>query len=255
MPEAILEMPNLYIIAGCNGAGKTTASFTLLPEILDCKEFVNADIIAAGLSPFNPESMALPAGRLMLQRMKELMQAKVDFAFETTLATRSYVSLIEKAKAIGYTVSLLFFWLDSPEMAQQRVYQRVQQGGHHTPHEVISRRYGRGLHNLMSLYTAVCDQWIVVDNRDTQPQEMMLGTSHDTIPAWEALPQHCHTHLWRTTDNSALKILSGKIMQGLKVAMRQLVETNAAVNRELVIGDKKGRISRVSARDLLHTIR
>ena len=104
-------MPKLYIIAGCNGAGKTTASYTVLPEMLDCREFVNADEIAKGLSPFNPESVAIDAGRLMLQRMDDLLIAGEDFAFETTLATRSYVKFIDQAHAMGYFVSLLFFWL------------------------------------------------------------------------------------------------------------------------------------------------
>ncbi|SKB46183.1 Zeta toxin [Parapedobacter luteus] len=105
-------MPNLYIIAGCNGAGKTTASYTILPEILDCREFVNADNIAAGLSPFNPESVALEAGRIMLARIRELIDEYVDFAFETTLATRSYVSLIKGAKKKGYSIILVFFgWI------------------------------------------------------------------------------------------------------------------------------------------------
>jgi predicted ABC-type ATPase len=119
-------MPNLYIIAGCNGAGKTTASLTILPEILNCREFVNADNIAAGLSPFNPESVAIEAGRLMLSRIHELMKTGVDFAFETTLATRSYVSLIREAHQIGYRVTLLFIWLDSPETAMQRVADRCK---------------------------------------------------------------------------------------------------------------------------------
>src|SRR6202012_6260973 len=114
-------MSNLYIIAGCNGAGKTTASFTILPEMLNCKEFVNADNIAAGLSPFNPESVAIEAGRLMLARINELMKARVDFAFETTLATRSYVSLVKTARDAGYKVTLLFMWIDSPVTAMQRV--------------------------------------------------------------------------------------------------------------------------------------
>ena len=113
-------MPNLYIIAGCNGAGKTTASFTILPEMLSCKEFVIADGIAAGLSPFNPESVAIEAGRLMLSRIRELMGAGVDFAFETTLATRSYVSLIKAAQNVGYKVALLFIWIYSPITARDR---------------------------------------------------------------------------------------------------------------------------------------
>jgi predicted ABC-type ATPase len=114
-------MLNLYIIAGCNGAGKTTASFTILPEMLSCREFVNADNIAAGISPFNPESVAVEAGRVMLSRIQELMKGRVDFAFETTLATRSYVSLVRSAQEAGYKVTLLFIWLDSPETAMRRV--------------------------------------------------------------------------------------------------------------------------------------
>ena len=114
-------MPNLYIIAGCNGAGKTTASYTVFPEILDCKEFVNADSIAAGLSPFNPEGVAMEAGRIMLQRIDQLMLENVNFAFETTLAARSYVSLIKSARENGYEVTLLYIWLSSPRIAKERV--------------------------------------------------------------------------------------------------------------------------------------
>ena len=119
------ETRQLYIISGCNGAGKTTASYTVLPEILLCKEFVNADEIAKGLSPFNPESMAIEAGRLMLKRINELLAAKVSFSIETTLATRSYTRLIQRAQNAGYKVSLIYFWLNSPELAVNRVLQRV----------------------------------------------------------------------------------------------------------------------------------
>ncbi len=122
-------MPNLYIVAGCNGAGKTTANFTILPEMLSCREFVNADNIAAGLSPFNPESVAIEAGRLMLSRIHELLEGGGDFAFETTLATRSYVSFVRKAQKVGYKVTLLFIWLNSPATAMQRVADRVAKGG------------------------------------------------------------------------------------------------------------------------------
>jgi len=108
---------HLYIIAGCNGAGKTTASFTILPEILNCKEFINADEIAKGLSPFQPESVAIEAGRIMLSRINELLAQGKSFAFETTLATKSYAGKIEKAKSNGYQVTLLFFWLKSINLA------------------------------------------------------------------------------------------------------------------------------------------
>lgn len=163
-------MPDLYIIAGCNGAGKTTASYTVLPEMLNCKEFVNADGIAAGLSPFNPESVALEAGRLMLQRINHLMEERVDFAFETTLSTRSYVSFVKKAKERGYKVTLLYCWLDSPEFAIARVARRVEEGGHNIPVDIIKRRYYRGIHNLIHLYIPVCDNWYVIDNTDLPPE-------------------------------------------------------------------------------------
>ena len=110
MGEVIKKMPNLYIIAGCNGAGKTTASYTVLPEMLNCREFVNAYAIAAGLSPFNPESVAIEAGRIMLNRISVLMQASEDFAIETTLATKSYVDLIKRARKLGYKTTLVYFW-------------------------------------------------------------------------------------------------------------------------------------------------
>ena len=123
-----MQKSNLYIIAGCNGAGKTTASFNVLPQILNCREFVNADEIAKGLSPFCPVSVAIQAGKLMLERIETLMADGVSFAIETTLATRSYKNLVLKAKKKGYNVSLLFFWLKSPEIACERVAHRVAEG-------------------------------------------------------------------------------------------------------------------------------
>lgn len=158
------ETRQLYIISGCNGAGKTTASYTVLPEILLCKEFVNADEIAKGLSPFNPESMAIEAGRLMLKRMDELLAANVSFSIETTLATRSYTRLIKRAKSAGYKVSLIYFWLNSPELAVNRVLQRVNEGGHNVPIDVIYRRYKAGINNLFTIYMPRVDYWLLVDN-------------------------------------------------------------------------------------------
>ena len=157
-------MPNLYIIAGCNGAGKTTASFTILPDILSCREFVNADNIAYGISPFNVEGVAIEAGKIMLRRIEELLQEMADFAIETTLATRSYVSLVQKAQASGYKVTLLYIWLNSPDLALQRVSERVRKGGHNIPQDVVERRYYRGIKNFFSLFMPVCDRWIFADN-------------------------------------------------------------------------------------------
>jgi len=168
-------MPNLYIIAGCNGAGKTTASYTILPEILNCKEFVNADNIAAGISPLNPESVAIEAGRIMLNRVAILMDEHVDFALETTLSTRSYVSLVKKSQQMGYVVTLLYFWLASPEMAFERVAKRVSEGGHDIPIDVIQRRYYRGIENLLNLYVPICDNWIVTSNVNVPSQVVARG--------------------------------------------------------------------------------
>ena len=160
------KLPKLYIIAGCNGAGKTTASFTILPEVLNCKEFINADEIAKGLSPFQPESVAMQAGRIMLARMDELLQKGETFAFETTLATKSYKQKIEWAQANGYEVTLLFFWLDSPNMAKKRVAQRVAEGGHSIPSQTIERRYHNGIANLFAIYMDMVDICYIFDNSE-----------------------------------------------------------------------------------------
>ena len=156
----------LYIIAGCNGAGKTTASFTILPEVLDCKEFINADEIAKGLSPFQPESVAMQAGRIMLARMDELLQKGETFAFETTLATKSYKQKIEWAQANGYEVTLLFFWLRNVTMAKERVAQRVAEGGHSIPSQTIERRYHNGIANLFAIYIDMVDICYIFDNSE-----------------------------------------------------------------------------------------
>jgi predicted ABC-type ATPase len=172
---------NLYIIAGCNGAGKTTASFTVLPEMLKCREFVNADEIAAGISPFNPEGVAIQAGRLMIDRIIQLLKDGETFAFETTLATRSYVKLIQQAKKRGYFVTLLFFSLSTPEQAQRRVAQRVSMGGHNIPSDVIVRRYEAGLQNLFQLYMPVCDYWTLYDNSNCPAIRIASGFGTEKI--------------------------------------------------------------------------
>lgn len=166
---------HLYIIAGCNGAGKTTASFTVLPEMLNCREFVNADEIAKGLSPFNPEGVALQAGRLMIERVLHLLKEGETFAFETTLATRSYVKLIQRAQKRGYFVTLLFFSLATPEQAVARVAKRVSQGGHNIPTDVILRRYDAGLTNMFQLYMPVVDYWALYDNSSCPSEKVACG--------------------------------------------------------------------------------
>jgi len=159
-----MQNKKLYIIGGCNGAGKTTASFNILPDLLNCKEFVNADEIARGLSPFQPEKVSIEAGRLMLNRIDELINSYQDFSFETTLSTRSFVRTIENAKAHGYYITLIFFWLESVDLAKDRVKKRVTEGGHNIQSDVIERRYHSGIKNLFDLYHIKVDSVLIYDN-------------------------------------------------------------------------------------------
>jgi len=170
---------NLYIISGCNGAGKTTASYTVLPEILNCREFVNADEIARGLSPFNAGSVAIEAGKLMLQRIEDLLGRNETFSLETTLATRSYVNLVKRAQKQGYRVFLLYFWLNSPELAKKRVAERVCKGGHDIPEGTIKRRYAAGINNLFKLFMPIVDYWAVYDNSGIDRTKIASGRSNE----------------------------------------------------------------------------
>jgi predicted ABC-type ATPase len=176
-----MEEKSLYIIAGCNGAGKTTASFTILPEMLNIKEFVNADEIAKGLSPFQPEGVALEAGRLMLNRINELLGGNKSFAFETTLSTRSYKNKIREAKEKGYSTMLMFFYLDSVDLAKQRVRTRVAEGGHNIEPHVIERRYLAGLRNLFDIYLEIVDRARVFDNSEGAPELIFTKTASGEI--------------------------------------------------------------------------
>lgn len=172
---------NLYIIAGCNGAGKTTASFTILPEILNCKEFVNADEIAKGLSPFQPEKVSFEAGRIMLDRINDLLLLNENFAFETTLATKSYKSKVIDAQKNNYTVTLLFFWLENVDLAVERVKTRVLEGGHNIQTDVIYRRYKNGIKNLFEIYLSLVDETMIFDNSYGKPELIAEKTLQSEI--------------------------------------------------------------------------
>ena len=162
----------LVVLAGPNGAGKSTLAPWLLRDGWGIKEFVNADEIAKGLSGFQPESVALQAGRLMWERLEELAVRRLSFAFETTLASRTYAPWIVKRKAEGYRTRLVFLWLPSAELAIDRVTDRVRAGGHHIPDDVIRRRYTGGLRNLFELYLPLIDRWEVLDG--TEPADVRL---------------------------------------------------------------------------------
>ena len=159
-------MPRLYIISGCNGSGKTTSSYTLLPELLDCRQFVNSDEFAKALSPFDPSKVKVKASRYMLMKIQYLLERKETFAIETTLATRSLLKTIAKAREAGYHITVLYFWLNSPDLAVERVKARVAAGGHNIPEPTIRRRYVVGLHYFFNDYIPIADRWILADNSE-----------------------------------------------------------------------------------------
>ena len=165
-----LVYPTVYVIAGPNGAGKTTFANEFLPDFVNCREFLNADLIAAGLAPFAPETQNFRAGRLLLARIKELTQAKRDFGFETTLSGRSYVPMLKEMKQNGYRIVLFFLWLPSADLAIARVNNRVLQGGHNVPEPVIRRRFDSGIQNLVRLYMPRMDAWWLYDASRLPPK-------------------------------------------------------------------------------------
>ncbi len=174
-------MPRLSVISGCNGAGKTTASYSLLPEMLDCREFVNSDEFAKGLSPFDPSKAAIQASRYMIMKIRYLLKHQKDFAVETTLATRTLLKTAKMAQAAGYTVTLLYFWLNSPEMAIERVRARVEAGGHNIPEETIRRRYQVGIYYFFNSYAPICERWILADNSQIPFRVIAEGSKDDVV--------------------------------------------------------------------------
>ena len=174
-------MPRLYIISGCNGAGKTTASYTMLPEMLECSEFVNSDEFAKGLSPFDPSKASIQASRYMLMKIRYLLKRKQDFAIETTLATRTLLNIAKMAQSEGYTVTLLYFWLKTPEMAIERVKARVATGGHDIPEETIRRRYQVGINYFFNYYAPICERWILADNSQIPFRVIAEGSKDEVI--------------------------------------------------------------------------
>ncbi len=173
-----MPQPRLFIIAGCNGSGKTTASYAVLPGMLECSEFVNSDEFAKSLAPFHPESVYVAASRYMLMKMRFLLQRKADFCIETTLATRFLLKVIKEAREAGYYVTILYFWLSSPDLAVARVAARVAAGGHNIKEETIRRRYSVGLHYLFRDFMPICDRWMLIDNSDA-PFSIVAEASED----------------------------------------------------------------------------
>ncbi len=164
------KKPNLYVIAGPNGAGKTTFAREFLPNEAECLEFVNADLIAGGLSPFSPEKAVIRAGRIMLEQIHTLGNRGLDFGFETTLSGRTYIKLLHDLKKKGYQIHIFFLWLNSVELALGRIQDRVKSGGHGIPESVVRRRFHRSLSNFLHIYKPLTDTWGIYNNTGNEPE-------------------------------------------------------------------------------------
>jgi predicted ABC-type ATPase len=180
-------MPRVAVLAGINGAGKTTASKEILTSVLKIPTFVNADIIARGLNGLNPEGVSIRAGRIMLQQLDDLAAAKEDFAFETTLAARTYASWLGDLRAGGYEVYLYYYWLSSPDLAIQRIASRVKSGGHFVPDATVRQRYSRSVKNFFELYREHADYWEVYDNSYGQRELIAIGSIDEELIGDEAI--------------------------------------------------------------------
>lgn len=218
-------MKVLYIIGGPNGAGKTTAAFNLLPDVFKTIEFINADEIAKGISPLNPEGVAIQAGRIMLNRIDTLLAERKSFAFESTLSGLSYLELIDKAKQLGYYVVLFFVWLKKADLSIERVASRVRKGGHNIPIEVIKRRYKKGIDNFVK-YSDAVDDCYLYDNSNTEYELKAMNTRE------------------KPGD------LSTAIQIALDKAIKKVIEEEKALGGYLVIADKDGNIVKIPAKDL-----
>lgn len=192
-----LDQPRVVIFAGPNGAGKSTSAPKLLPGAMRVDEFVNADVIARGLSAFQPEAVALEAGRIMLERLHKLADRRKSFAFETTLASRSFAPWIAELTAAGYTFYLMYLWLPAPELAVARVAQRVRTGGHYVPDPTVLRRYTAGMSNFFELYRRLATRWRWYNNSVPNAPKLLAsgkGESNERIydrATWTSIKAQC----------------------------------------------------------------
>lgn len=188
-----MRWPVVYMIGGPNGAGKTTAAMGLMPSAIDCVEYVNADAIAAGLSPFRPAGVTIEAGRVMLKRIAELARARRDFAFETTMASRSFMPFLRQCRVRGYRIEALYIWLRSADLAVERVAQRVSEGGHAVAEATVRSRYLKGLANFRALYAPMADLWTLYDNSGPKPRLVARGVQGRP-------PEVLEPDLWRSIE-------------------------------------------------------
>jgi len=165
-----MKTKNVYVIAGPNGSGKTTFAKKFLPDYAKCPNFVNADLIAQGLSPFSPRTAAMKAGRLVLEQIRKLADKNSDFAFETTLSGKSYISFLMELRKRSYSINIFFLWIPTAELAIGRIQDRVADGGHDVPAADVKRRFHRGIYNFLSYYKPLADTWLLFNNADAVPR-------------------------------------------------------------------------------------
>lgn len=239
-----MSQKRLYIIAGCNGAGKTTASKRFLPSILNCRQWVNADEIAYGLSPLDPMSVAQQAGRLMLERIQELLNSDETFAIETTLSTRSYRNLVLQAQSRGYEVWLYFFYLPSPQVAINRVAHRVMNGGHYVPDDIVTRRYYRGLENLKEIFMPIVDQWIIYRYDDNAYCQLASGTRGETFDLMD-------DNMVQEEDVAYRNVQNQQFIECCNQAVLDMFKECALHDKLVVLTDRDGHPIWVKAREVL----
>ena len=233
----------LYIIAGCNGAGKTTASKRFLPSILDCRQWVNADEIAYGLSPLDPQSVSFQAGRLMLERIQELLNKEETFAIETTLSTRAYRNLVLQAQAKGYRVELVFFYLPSPQLAIRRIAHRVKNGGHHVPDDVVVRRYYRGIKNLKEIFIPIVDHWDIYRYEGNAYVLLATGNKGETCDLFDDIIME--NNVPYLTDHNI------RFIECCNQAVLDMITEEALHDGVVVMEDRLGNPIWVKAREVL----
>jgi len=239
-----MDKRRLYIIAGCNGAGKTTASKRFLPSVLKCRQWVNADEIAYGLSPLDPMSVAQQAGRLMLERIDALLCNNETFAIETTLATRSYRNLVLRAQECGYEVILLFFYLPSPQLAIGRVAHRVRNGGHYVPDDEVIRRYYRGLKNLTDIFMPIVDRWVIYEFDRNSYEQIAKGLKGDVIDMRDQT-------IMKEDEVDYLSEHGRLMIQSCNQAVLEMIQEMALHDELVVMTDLHGNPIWVKAREVL----
>ena len=232
MAKQQLNPPTVYAIAGPNGAGKTTFASEFLPDFVKCREFLNADLIAAGLSPFAPEAQNVRAGRLLLERIRELAGERVDFGFETTLSGRTYVKRLTDMRASGFRVVLFFLWLPNVDMAVARVRKRVAEGGHGVPLDDIRRRYAAGIQNLFRLYRSLMNGGCTMHpdfHRGSSPWKSMDSWSSNRLSSSGGSKHKRRRFMKKATDDPLTKLADAAFRQAARKVIKRAKEAGTTV--------------------------